>query len=172
MFINEPVSPEVVQRTFARLKPEDVHAMSLADRVQLAKLLRPLFKADASEGKACAVKKCKKTKDVHNLRDPRLVKAAGELGKMKRRNLPLEKGDPVCGACRCMFSREAWATAAQKRLVWVSVDLVTLIEMGVLMSTRDHRAECSLGKLGATSAAIAEFQHESALGEWLGQRQF
>ena len=87
-----PVSPEVVQRTFARLKPEDVHvgvqarhrdacccwiccllqAMSLADRVQLAKLLRastacddvllsvlavargPLFKADASEGKAAA----------------------------------------------------------------------------------------------------------------------
>ena len=87
-----PVSPEVVQRTFARLKPEDVHvgvqarhrdacccwmcrllqAMSLADRVQLAKLLRastacddvllsvlavargPLFKVDASEGKAAA----------------------------------------------------------------------------------------------------------------------
>ncbi|CAE7462947.1 unnamed protein product [Symbiodinium sp. CCMP2456] len=100
--------------------------MSLADRVQLAKLLRPLFKADASEGKVCAVKKCKKTRCAQPARPApcQSGRRPGEDEEAQASNL--ENGDPVCGACRCMFSREVWATAAQKRLVWVSVDLVTL----------------------------------------------
>ncbi|CAE7427886.1 unnamed protein product [Symbiodinium sp. CCMP2592] len=108
--------------------------MSLADRVQLAKLLRASTACDdvllsvlaVARGRlfkaVCAVKKCKKTKDVHNLRDPRLVKAAGLLACVLRRNLPLEQGDPVCGACRCMFSREVWLLALPAFTTMMSFD--------------------------------------------------
>ncbi|CAE7843411.1 unnamed protein product, partial [Symbiodinium necroappetens] len=105
-------TPEALQRIFAKLTPADVHlgvqAMTLANRLELQKLLRPLFKADACENKVCSVKKCTKKKDVCNLRDAHLIRAAGLLGKTKRRGVPLQKGDPVCGACRCLFSRAVW----------------------------------------------------------------
>ncbi|OLP94601.1 hypothetical protein AK812_SmicGene23371 [Symbiodinium microadriaticum] len=67
-------------------------AMWLANRVELQKLLRPLFKTDACENKVCAVKKRTKNKDICNLRDAHIIRAVGLLGKTKRRGLPLQKG--------------------------------------------------------------------------------